>query len=243
MGGDRLSSGAVKMPSAPNLVRMLGIKNPIVYEIGPGREVESYADRTVIRVDLESRRKAMPLLLAQARLGEQDPLLSTFFFRRDGVSVEEQAAAQDFCGLCSPLQEAWGYGVLRAFAPEVYGMLVVSLFGETDETVESGRVLESAGDFRSACCAVAIAAANPALADSRHAAYRLEAKDSRDVRAKRLLNTYIATLKRFAAMDPDPGLYVRLVKAARTGYSVGIEHVAGDASRRYAVRLPVEKQA
>jgi len=235
------------IPSCCNvadLTRRLGVKKPVSFKIGPSIDVEVRPERTVIHTNLEARRKIMPLLLAQARLGETDPLLSTFFFRQEQMTPREHALAMEFRGLCFPLQEAWGYGVLRRTVPIIYNLLIDDLFGNIDRIAhryrnrsEGKRAIENHEDICAICTSIAVSSENPDLRKFRENKYRLNMVTGNSP-LRRHLSQYLETITTFAQMEPSVEHYLKIPEAIEAPYRISVDSESG--KRHFSIDIKTE---
>lgn len=94
-------------------------KQVIFEDLEKGYNVLALPDQIIIAGDADMYERELPGMLALAKLGEADPLLTTFI-------VESANRERDgkYCGrfaeLCKPLQDAWLMKTLRHFTPDIY---------------------------------------------------------------------------------------------------------------------------
>jgi hypothetical protein len=101
------------------MIREFQLEKPVTFkESARHTAVRAMADRTVI-VFVRERPENLPELLAEAKLGEKDPLLVTFLCQADATE-EETRCFREFHQLCTPVLGAWTFKTMRRWVPGLY---------------------------------------------------------------------------------------------------------------------------
>ena len=114
------------------IFQLFQFKKPVEIESHPdGDEVVVFNDKIIIKMDKDAEDKDLAEILAKAKLGENDPLLATFYFQPD-MTEAESGYATAFFNLCLPLQSAWTYRTMRTYAPVIYVKEIAELMAMYD---------------------------------------------------------------------------------------------------------------
>lgn len=197
------------------LIQRFHFRKPVIFEdIEKGNEVVALSDRIIIRGDAETLKYDLAEMLSRAKLGEKDPLLTTFFFQKD-LSQEEQKYARIFYSLCQPLQDAWTYKTMRKYVPDIYQREVEGLLKMWDIAF-AGPLKDSDSETRRQVLGMwAILYENP----NNKAELIIQAEEYN----KQSWNNYIDALKEFIRQEPDIQYYLSLPVKVNSPYEVKLE--------------------
>jgi len=193
--------------SAKELSKRIGLLKPVLFQIGKETQFFFSPEKTIVCTNLKNYRENMPVLIATAYLGEQDPLIVSLDCFSNGASKEEdESMKRGFLGVCAPLRNAWGYKVLQKKTPDIYGKIVHELLREIDEVANTGKI-DDQNKLQTLFTAIAIASSDPDLGSLKH--YDFVHPDGQVY--QELQKKYLETIVRFACMEPSANLYVDLV--------------------------------
>ncbi len=212
------------------LLQRFSFKNPLeIVEDAKKREVLPLSGKTTIRADRESLSNDLAVLLATAKLAEQDPLLVHFPFKQDR-SPETAKWMPVFINLCRPVQSAWIWKTMRTYVPEEYTEKIERLREQWDGYYatahadgETKAELLPKWDFLTTA---AILYENPVNDVNFSISSRM---------AQEEWDAYIDEIKKLSRMEPDPKLYVLLPNATEVPFTVSISSHSD--ARHYVIRL------
>lgn len=215
------------------LIQRFNLRRPLIFEdIAHGQEVIAHSDRPyiIIRSDAESLAHDLPEMLATAKLAEIDPLLVTFISQAHPTPDELHYLGM-FNALCSPLRDAWIWGIMRRIVSDIYEREFADLYSQWEKLHDSmflrdGGVRIDDPDIRRQMIGMwAIVSENPEN--------NVDIKFSGPAENISSWERYIVVMREFIRQDPDPEIYPLIALAADAPYTVSIKD---DGLRHYDIR-------
>lgn len=203
------------------LFQMFQFRKPIeIVDLpeGSGDEVVVLENKIIIKGDSVSFEKDLPEVLSRAKLGEDNPLLATFFFQQN-MTEQERRYASMFFRLCQPLQDAWAWKTMRKYAPDIYEKEVSELFDMWQKLHDSVLNDTDAEMRRQILGMWAILYENPTN-DVRLIVLSDEGN-------KTDWNAYIDALEKYIRQEPNVDYFLKLPAIVNAPYRVSIENDNG----------------
>ncbi|MGD0235692.1 MAG: hypothetical protein ABSC55_14300 [Syntrophorhabdales bacterium] len=209
------------MVEADLMIREFRLEKPVTFkESARHTAVRAMPDRTVI-VFVRERPEDLPELLAEAKLGEKDPLLVTFLCQADATK-EQTRCFKEFIRLCQPVLRAWAFRTMRQWVPLLYYEKIQKIRKVLDRAGEAGMKV-TARTF-------------PALLGLLAIAYETEEENFSRLGDHSPCGPLVPNLERIKGAivsEPDIGHYLALVTG--TPYTVTVE-TAPDGVSYYRVK-------
>ncbi|MGB9810812.1 MAG: hypothetical protein ACPLSN_03595 [Dictyoglomus turgidum] len=192
---------------------------PIIIEdlpTGSKDEIVALPDKTIVRLSPESEEKDMAEILSAVKLAETDPLLVTFFYQKD-LSKQESVYATMFYLLCEPLKNAWVYGIMRHYIPDVYEKEIQELLNMWDLITGGKPVVDSDPKIIQQALGIwAVISENPANKVELKLTYRGAPE------GRRQWDRYLSAIAEFSRQKPSVDLYIKLAEISEAPYQVKV---------------------
>lgn len=201
-------------------------KPVIIEDIDSGNAIIAENDKITIQCDAESEEKDFAELLSIAKLGEKDPLLATFYFQKD-LTEEEAKFSRMFFNLCTPLQAAWAYRIMRKYVPSTYEKEVETLFKLVEAIIPDFKFSDT-GDVKLRTIFLSSFAI---LYESPIVTADLVLRADEEV--EKVWSNYLNTLLRLTKEEPDVRLYLELPESSDAPYKV---EIADDGFRHFVIK-------
>lgn len=218
------------------LIQRFELRNIVeIVESPDKQDILVSKDKTRLRLDDHTDPGEAVELVAMAKLGEENPLLSCMGYMQS-TSARATRDAMDFNKITSPLRNAWAYEVMRTYAPDLYRREVDGLYDIFNRTDPYPEYSPDIQDFTFAdLCSLVFSSYTIFRADPEKRYYmNLDLERYAGWIEPDILAQYLAYIEDHVRGPRVPECYLELVKIV--GYAFDVEIVDVDGHAAYAIK-------
>ncbi len=191
-----------------------------IQQVEKGHSIAYFSNeqKVLLELDEEALLNDLPEIFASIKLGEKNPLLTTFFFQ-ENLTQEDKEFCSMFYTLCEPLKDAWTWKEMKKYLTkeEMDKQLeelkkLYEIFLEIEQKIKQGEKSKEAIQRRGIIGTYLI-----------FSSLGYPVKIQLTGENKKEWKKYLKALKHFSLSDPDPQLFCQLPEITKAPYRAEVK--------------------